>query len=107
MCRCLSGECSDAPKNSRPSSATVLREEELKTFDDSPEDPSDSHPKDDNEEENKEDGMDVDEENEEKKEPYLDMDYEFMSYTRIKELGKTKDVFERDDPFPLNMYSKK
>jgi len=50
--------------------------------------------------------MEIDEDSIDK-EPYLDMDYEFMSYSKTKDLGKTKDVFERDDPFPLNMYSKK
>ena len=53
--------------------------------------------------------MDVDEDGDENdpEEPLLDMDYDFMSYSKLKELGKTKDVFERDDPFPLTMYSRK
>jgi hypothetical protein len=83
-----------------------LREEELKTFDDSPEDSTETKPEEEDKEEKKEEDMDIDVEKEDK-EPYLDMDYEFMSYTKIKELGKIKDVFEKDDPFPLNMYSKK
>ena len=35
-------------------------------------------------------------------EPCLDMDYEYMSYTNLKIKGKTKDVFEKDHPFPLD-----
>ena len=47
--------------------------------------------------------MDIDKEDEE---PLLDMDYEFMSYSELKERGKNKDVFEKDDPFPLKLVSK-
>ena len=39
--------------------------------------------------------------------PVLDMDYEYMAYSKIKKLGKTKDVFKKDDPFPMTTYSKK
>lgn len=77
-----------------------LREEELGTFEDNDDD-FPTNP-DDNEEEKK---MDVDKD--EVEEPLLDMDYEFMSYSKLKELNKTKDVFESHDPFPSTTYSKK
>ena len=78
-----------------------MREEENGTFEETKEDQKD-------EKEDKDD-MDVDEDGDENdpEEPLLDMDYDFMSYSKLKELGKTKDVFERDDPFPLTMYSRK
>jgi hypothetical protein len=56
----------------------------------------------------KEDFMDVDSDDEESKDkPVLDMDFEFMSYSKIKNLGKDKDIFEKDDPFPVTVFSKK
>jgi hypothetical protein len=77
-----------------------LREEELGTFDDNEDDfPS-------NKELEDEKKMEVDE-NGDEEEPLLDMDYEFMSYSKLKELNKTKDVFESHDPFPSTTYSKK
>jgi hypothetical protein len=58
--------------------------------------------------------MDVDEEihkidsdDEDESKPILDMDYEFISYSKTRKLNKTKDIFEKDDPFPLTMFSKK
>ena len=50
--------------------------------------------------------MDIDFE-EEYEEPLLDMDYEYMSYSELKKKGKTKDVFEKDHPFPLTLLSKR
>jgi hypothetical protein len=77
-----------------------LREEELGTFDDNEDDfPSNRELEDDKK-------MEVDE-NGDEAEPLLDMDYEFMSYSKLKELNKTKDVFESHDPFPSTTYSKK
>lgn len=73
-----------------------VREEEMKTFDDT---------EDDEVHKTSEDmDVDVDPEN---SESFLDMDYEFMAYSKIKSIGKAKDVFERDDNFPFNTYSKK
>jgi hypothetical protein len=77
-----------------------LREEELGTFDDN----EDDFPT--NKELEDEKKMEVDE-NGDEQEPLLDMDYEFMSYSKLKELNKTKDVFESHDPFPSTTYSKK
>jgi hypothetical protein len=77
-----------------------LREEELGTFDDN----EDDFPT--NKELEDEKKMEVDE-NGNEQEPLLDMDYEFMSYSKLKELNKTKDVFESHDPFPSTTYSKK
>lgn len=53
------------------------------------------------------DDMDIDFEKDFQNKPLLDMDFEFMAYSKIKAMGKTKDVFEKDDPFPLSNYSKK
>lgn len=79
-----------------------IREEEMKTFDDTEDDcivSSSYEAKDDMEVDNNSDSDD--------EEPLLDMDYEFMAYQKLKRLGKAKDVFEKDDHFPFNTYSKK
>lgn len=77
-----------------------LKEEELKTFEDTDEDNKQTEIKD-------EDDMEIDGVDEYADEPLLDMDYDYMSYSDLKKYGKTKDVFDRDDSFPLFMYSKK
>lgn len=77
-----------------------LKEEELKTFEDTEEDNKQTEIKD-------EDDMEVDGADEYADEPLLEMDYDYMSYTDLKKYGKMKDVFDRDDSFPLIMYSKK
>ena len=40
-------------------------------------------------------------------ESFIDINYEFMSYSKIKSIGKAKEVLERDDNFQFNAYSKK
>lgn len=87
------------------------REEELHTFDD-PEDEKKDKEEEEKEENKDQADMDVDMDHEENEgsgvdEPLLDMDYEFMSYSKVRKLGKTKDLFEKDDPFPLTLFSKK
>ena len=73
-----------------------VREEEMKTFDDT----------EDNEVYKFSGKMDVDADPV-TIESFYDMDYEFMTYSNIQSIGKAKDVFERDDNFPFNTYSKK
>lgn len=78
-----------------------LREEELGTFEDNEDDFTS------NLEAKEEDEKKMEVDKDENEEPLLDMDYEFMSYSKLKELNKTKDVFESHDPFPSTTYSKK
>ena len=84
--------------------ALAIKEEKMGTFEDDADEPMKFVPPSDDE-------MDIDQalniDDIDSDRPVLDMDYEYMPYSKIKKLGKTKDIFKKDDPFPMTTYSKK